>query len=316
MLRRLATPILMVSALLFIVAPPSWADDLVEVESDGAVGGSAEVVLTPRDPGEGSNNEDGGSGTATISVKTPGKSTCTHLGEKIDCSSSFGVWSQAKECWVQRVSPQPREDDPIWSGHDDGAIYWCTPPHTSGVTIGGRHMFWAPSGDAAGAPVLVDPVTLAEEAIERMRLVAPRIGMTPLDPEAPLLVGVDAWLWLDDRGPRGYGPITRSASAGSVSVRATAKVTKVVWDMGDGTRFTCRSAGTEWTPERGTGPSPTCGHTYELPSTGVGDGTYTVRATAHWRVDWTGAGQSGRITFTLTGARPVTVTELQVLQTG
>jgi hypothetical protein len=31
-------------------------------------------------------------------------------------------------------------------------------------------------------------------------------------------------------------------------------------------------------------------------------------------VDWAGAGQSGTITFTMTGARPLRVIELQVLQ--
>ena len=97
---------------------------------------------------------------------------------------------------------------------------------------------------------------------------------------------------------------------------ATAKVTKVVWEMGDGSRVTCRNPGTEWTPRQGSGPSPTCGHRYQTPSTGTRSGTFTVRATTHWRVDWTGAGQAGQIRFTLSRARDVEVTELQVLQTG
>ena len=93
-----------------------------------------------------------------------------------------------------------------------------------------------------------------------MDLVAPAIGMTPLKAGAPLLVGMDAWLWVDNAGDNAYGPITRTATAGPVSVTATARVARVVWDLGDGTRLTCRSAGTPWSPAKGTGASPTCGH--------------------------------------------------------
>lgn len=139
--------------------------------------------------------------------------------------------------------------------------------------------------------------------------------MTPMEPGAPLLVGMDAWLWIDNADQNGYGPITRTATAGDVSVTATAKVTKVVWELGDGNRLTCASAGTAWSPEKGTGPSPTCGHRYVTPSTTEPNGTFTVRATAHWQVDWAGAGQSGEITFTMDRAREQLVTEVQVLQT-
>jgi hypothetical protein len=40
-----------------------------------------------------------------------------------------------------------------------------------------------------------------------------------------------------------------------------------------------------------------------------------VRATAYWRVDWTGAGQSGHILFSMSSSRDQEVRELQVLQT-
>jgi hypothetical protein len=76
----------------------------------------------------------------------------------------------------------------------------------------------------------------------------------------------------------------------------------------------CRGPGTPWTPERGTGPSPTCGHRYTEASVAEPGGAFQVRATTHWRVDWTGAGQSGELTFTMSGSRPLRVTELQVLQ--
>jgi hypothetical protein len=258
----------------------------------------------------------GNSGAAQTGSKSPGKRVCTYKGDEITCTSDLGVWSEERQCFVQRVSPQPPADHAIWEGRDEGTIYQCVAPGSAfSAGVGNGFWFWAPSAGAAGAPVLVDPVTLAEKAIERMDLVSPTIGMTPLSAGAPLLVGMDAWLWVENAGPHGYGPITRTATAGPVSVTATARVTKVVWDLGDGTRRTCRSAGTPWSPEKGTGPSPTCGHRYLTPSTSEPDGSFTVRATAHWQVEWTGAGQAGEITFTMDGQRQQPVTEVQVLQT-
>ncbi len=242
--------------------------------------------------------------------------TCTHSGEEIDCTSDLGIWSQDRQCFVQRVSPEPPEDHPIWEGRAEGTVYQCSPAgaaFSAGTGVG--FWFWGPSAGDAGAPVLVDPVSLAEKAVERMELAAPEIGMTPMAAGAPLLVGMDAWLWIDNAGAHGFGPITRTATAGPTSVTATAQVAKVVWDLGDGTRLTCRGAGTPWSPAKGTGASPTCGHRYLTPSTQRDDETFTVRTTTYWRVDWSGAGQSGRITFTLNGERQQRVTEVQVLQT-
>ncbi len=238
------------------------------------------------------------------------KAACKYRGNKVDCKSDFGKWNNERQCWVKRADDQPPKSDPVWKGHSDGAIYWCTPPFAA-MPVETPYTFWSPV-----APSVADPSDLAEEAIERMQLTAPTVGMTPLNPQAPMVVGVNAWLWLADAGPHAYGPITRSATAGSTTVTATAQVTGVTWDLGDGTTLTCAGPGTPWTRARGTGPSPTCGHTYEHPSLDEPDDTFDVTATTHWQVDWTGAGQSGEITFTLDGSREIEVTEVQVLQTG
>ena len=250
-----------------------------------------------------------------MNVKSGSKATCAFGGHEIECRSKSGVWSAARQCYVAAVSPQPAADDPIWNGKSDGVIYQCIPPGAAFSAGSGRgYWFWAADGDAE-ATDLVDPVELAERAVERMDLVAPKIGATPLDPDAPLLVGMDAWFWVDNEGERSVGPITRTATAGPTTVTATARVVKTVWETGDGATVTCRSAGTPWTPKLGTGPSPTCGHRYDRASSSQPDGVFEIRATTHWRVDWSGAGQSGEITFTMTGARPLEVAELQVLQT-
>ena len=52
------------------------------------------------------------------------------------------------------------------------------------------------------------------------------IGIVPEDrPGSVGLVGMPVWLWAASPGPaQSWGPITRSASAGGVTVTATAKV--------------------------------------------------------------------------------------------
>jgi hypothetical protein len=244
--------------------------------------------------------------------------TCTFDGRPIDCTASDGTWSNQRQCWVRRLAPQPPQGDPRWEGHTEGAVYACRPPGAGeggtagGATGGGAYTFWAPPGD--GTPELVDPIVLAERAVDQMALRAPRVAATPLDPGAPLLVGMDAWFWLAQDEPRDVGPLRRTVTAGPVSVTAEARVTSVVWQTGDGATVVCSGPGTPWTPERGTGPSPTCGHRYEASSAGEPEGAFRLRATTQWQVDWAGAGQSGTITFTMTGARPLRVIELQVLQ--
>lgn len=280
---------------------PAAADDPVAIDRGRhGAGQSAEVVLNPRDSGDGGASS-GGGGKST-GVGSPRSHTCLYQGTKVDCTSSFGVWSQSDECWVQRMSPQPSFDDPLWSGREDGAIYWCQPPARAG-SIGGGHAFWAPSAGAAGAPVLVDPVTLAEEAVESMHLQAIGVGITPPQgPDTYTLVGIPTWMWVDDPTPRTWGPIRRSTSAGAVTVTANAKATKVVWDMGDGDVVSC-GTGTPYDPTYQAEPSPNCGHVYAAP------GRYHVTATSYWEVDWAGAGQSGTITFTLTRDAAVWVRE-------
>lgn len=244
---------------------------------------------------------------------------CVHLGEEIACQSEKGYWSNDLQCYVKLMPTQVTPDRP-YRGHTDGAVYWCRTPLPSGggrlgVGAGSAYFFWGPGPGSAGAPMVADPRQVAQIAIEQMDLEAPRIGMTPLRAGAPLLVGVDAWFWVDNAGQRGLGPVTRTATAGATTVRATARVTDVLWELGDGTTITCPSSGTPWTPDKGTGPSPTCGHRYVTPSASEPNGTYTVRATAHWSVDWSGSGESGTIPLSLSGVREQEVIEVQVLQT-
>ena len=189
---------------------------------------------------------------------------------------------------------------------EDGAWHICywPPPGSSWDPV------WIQNGE-----VTIDPVVLAQRAIASMDLDPIQIGIVPESgPNRVGLVGLPVWMWVDSPTDDTFGPITASASEGSVSVSATASVSSIVWDMGDGTTVTCTGEGTPYADHYGKQDSPTCGHRYEKMSTDQPDGAYQVTATSHWVVEWTGGGQSGTIEFDLTtDALPIRIGEAQVL---
>jgi len=211
-------------------------------------------------------------------------------------------------CWPGGPSsPQPLKDDPVWAGHTDGAIYDCIVPPLigrGGLFIAGLMIkYWSA---AAPAPP-PNPVTLAQQAIAAMNLKAITVGIVP-DPSGVGLVGMPNWMWVTNPTANTWGPLTRSASAAGWTVTATAQVTRVTWNMGDGQVVVCNGPGTPYQDSYGKRQSPDCGHTYTR------QGAYTVRATSHWVITWAGIGQSGTITMDLTNTAPLTIGEAQVLR--
>jgi hypothetical protein len=162
---------------------------------------------------------------------------------------------------------------------------------------------------AASTPAPVDPLVLAQEAVAAMQLRAIRIGMVPEDvPGSMGIVGVPAWLWVDGPDAQTFGPASSSASAGGVTVTATAKVSRVVWSMGDGKAVACVTAGTVFRSGDGGKQSPDCGYTYSK------QGTYTIRATSTWAITWTATtGVSGTMSLSFTSTRVLVVGEIQVV---
>ena len=69
-----------------------------------------------------------------------------------------------------------------------------------------------------------------------------------------------------------------------------------------------RLTGTPWTEQVATrAESPDCGHVYEK------QGSYRVRATSYWSVEWSAMGESGQISFTLSREVHNLIGELQVV---
>lgn len=229
----------------------------------------------------------------------------------VPCTSEYGYWSNKYHCYLQLLDPQPPASDPAWQGHEpsDGGIYQCYQRQTDMVI----NIFSADPPPAAGdGPT---PREVAEVAIDRMNLRAIDIGIAPEpSPDSVGLVGMPVWMWAANPNGHTYGPITASASAGGITVAATARVHLITWAMGDGTEVVCSTAGTPYQASFGKRESPDCGHTYERSSASRPSGRYTVTAISDWVVTWEGAGQTGTIRLNgLQRSAEIAVGEAQVL---
>jgi hypothetical protein len=261
-----------------------------------------------KDPGAPGNGGGGGPGSGGGKARV-----CKFGGETIPCKKYGGTWSVAHLCYLAKKDPQPPKSDPVWGGREDGAIYTCYNPYLPGAP-GWNTTIWL-----AGDPEEVDVEQLARQAVFLMQLRPIDMGITPKPgPDIMGYVGAPVWLWVENPRPETTGPISRSASAGGVTVTATARMTQVVWDMDDaGAKVTCSgrdAIGTPW--NRGVKTlrmSPTCGYRWQHPSGDRPDQKYTITATSHWRVDWNGGGASGVIEFELSDSLRLPVGEIQVV---
>lgn len=252
----------------------------------------------------------GGCGTFfCVGIETPGKDggKGQHAGGNDKVSDSNG--GDAEEpppCTYELADPQPPAGSFFWDGHDPsegGAVYL----ETCGDLTNFRYR-----GPGGLPGVAVNPALLAQQALDKMLLRGPEIGITP-KPGGKGVVGMPVYMWTE-KGPETYGPNSASASAGGITVTATAKVSKIVWNMGDGKTVTCTTAGTPYKAEYGKKPSPDCGHRYTAPSSTTGSGKFHVTATSTWTIDWEAtSGQSGQLTEVRDSAVDITVAEVQVL---
>ncbi len=222
---------------------------------------------------------------------------------------NLGWFSEADACYYQRLRPQPEETDPLWEGHHpDGAVYLAVCPGTPGT--GGGYV-WRPDPPPGFGGAAATPAQLANEAVRRMRLEGPGIGIVP-EPGKVGLVGLPVWMWTEVTA-RTWGPNTVTASIPGLSVTATANAEQVSWSMGDGRTVVCRTPGTVYQDRFGDRSSPDCGHTYRRSSAREPGAAYTVTATTTWRVRWTGGGQRGELTLDRSSTTRLRIGELQVL---
>jgi len=247
---------------------------------------------------------------------TPGGGTapqCTRFpAVAVPCSDpELGSWSNALGVYCKLASPQPPATDDVWKGHEgkDGAVYDCVDPFGRNFQLG---QLWLPQAPGS----TVSPQEAAQAVVRRMDLRAADIGIVPEDKPGSIgAVGAPVYMWTTP-GPTTFGPQVLTASAGGVTITAKAKVDRVVWDMGDGTKVTCRTPGTVYRDAFGFKMSPDCGHRYTNTSAGKPSNAYPITATSYWVVDWTGpAGSAGQITLNLLSRTSIVMGELQALVT-
>ncbi|MGP4009959.1 ATP/GTP-binding protein [Streptomyces sp. 4N124] len=236
-------------------------------------------------------------------------------GENQQASSQDGGDSKLK-CKYTEIDPEPPASagEP-WKGADpkksDLYFYSCwdttKPAGEQQQNLDGFVV--VPQGQPPAPQV--DPQELAQQAVDSMTLLGPDIA----SPKAAgkYTVGVPMWMWVN-QSATAYGPNTASASAGGITVTATAKVSKIVWEMGDGSSVTCNGPGTPYQASEGMAQSPTCGHVYSKTSGGSQGGKYLVTATSTWTIDWQGGGAAGQLTEVRQTNVQVAIGELQVVR--
>lgn len=297
------------------LTPGAASADTVCQQTNPATGMCLVWVEVPPDPGSpGSHADDGpqDSGSGAACYWDPAKQGLPGPpAGPVPCNSEYGYWSNTYNCYLRALDPPPPADDQAWQGHQpgDGVVYQCFQPQT-GLGI----LVWAqdpPPGSGAGPT----PREVAQLAIDQMQLSAIDIGIAPEPgPESIGLVGMPVWMWAKAPSEQTFGPITATASAGGITITATAKVLHVTWDMGDGTEVVCDTAGTPYKPSYGRKDSPDCGHTYKKSSAHEADDAYAVTATSSWVITWSGAGQTGTIRLDgLNRSTQIRIGEAQVL---
>ncbi|MFI9248069.1 ATP/GTP-binding protein [Streptomyces sp. NPDC053086] len=213
-------------------------------------------------------------------------------------------------CVYKLADPQPPAGSLDWEGHEpgDGAVYeqTCGWEGVDGDTI--TRMVWLAEPPAQQT---VDPAVLAQRAVDSMTLLGPDIASPRAD--GKYTVGVPMWMWVNQSATT-FGPNTASASAGGITVTATAKVSKIVWAMGDGASVTCNGPGTPYTSSEGMAQSPTCGHMYAKTSAGAQNSKFPVTATSTWTINWQGGGRAGQLTEVRQTNVQVAVGEVQVVR--
>lgn len=189
----------------------------------------------------------------------------------------------------------------IEPGCIDGNLWICVP----------RDPALPPDAPGPAAPSFAQAENMARSLQVVLNLDSPDIHIGP-EPAANewnmAVVGYPLWLWTTEATSR-TATVTRYGYTFTLSARRTG----VVFNMGDGTpSFTCATT-TPYPGETAIGvSSPDCGHRYATPS--LPTGTFSVRATAVWVVDWSMGTFSGSLPLRLSQARSVRVGELQSIQ--
>lgn len=312
MLRKRITAIfatLAAAATMVILVPSPAVADYVYCDANDVC---YTVIEAPAvDPVGSPDPETGFTPGATQCLYTKTLSDGTRQNVETPCSTDRGYWSNARQCYWSLADPQaapPPGADPL------GAFYTCR-PHPECGNLGGiiRDCYGVTQFLPNPPPGInqLTPGQAAARLIRTFQLAGVNIGFAP-DPNAPGsvgYVGIPIWMWVNDPTPLTYGPYSQTATLGGVTITATAEVTSILWNMGDGRTVACANPGTRYQVNFGLTDSPNCGYRYSTMS----NGRYNVTATSQWSVNWTGGGETGTVPITTASNTTVEIRELQAV---
>ncbi|MFB7471796.1 hypothetical protein [Kitasatospora sp. NPDC056184] len=243
-----------------------------------------EITVICNDGGQhGSTPPPSGGGGGGGGGGASGPQLCSWNGQVLACNDpELGWFSASSGCYYRVLNPQPPAGDRSWDGHDpkDGTVYNVTCRSSDGSISPPAATFLA----QAPVPAPPDPRAEADRYVhQKMRFHPPVLGFAPKkDP----VVGGNVWLWLED--PK--KPATDVLDLGALKVTVTPRVASVKWDLGDGTKVTCKgeaAVGTPYDVKYGAAPSPTCGHVFKTGSGTKKGGVFTGNVEVIWMNDVT-----------------------------
>lgn len=179
--------------------------------------------------------------------------------------------------------------------------------------VGSVQLVWwlaaPPTGFGGAIPA---PAILAERAVALLGLTGPQIELSP-PATSKQVVGLPTWMWTRINRAT-WATHNATAAVPGESVTATARAVSISWSMGDGNTVVCANPGTPYSSaDTANESSPTCGYTYQTPSSGSPDGAYRVTGTTTWRVSWAGAGTAGQLTLQRPSSVLVVVAEAEAV---
>ena len=233
---------------------------------------------------------------------------CNWQGQNVPCKDPDFGYYMGGGCYWQALNPPPAAAPP--AGQDPAKGAWgvqsCLTAPNSGVAT--QVYYWMENPNAGPTPA-----QLARQALAKIHLLGAQIGIAPR-PSGAGAVGLPVWLWTAVNAGT-WGPQSASASGGGITVTITAKASRIVWRMGDGDQVTCANPGTPYKAKYGMSTSPTCPYTYAVPSSTITHphGRFTITATTHWTVNWSGGGQTGVLNPTSQSQTSVEIGEIPVV---
>lgn len=288
----LLAPLLAV-ALLWLAAGPAEADGQCTASTAPWCTSNGSAPGTPA--GGGANTGGHGAG-------------CTWNGQPVPCTDpGFGSYL-GNGCYWQPLVPQPHVVPP--SGDNPSKGVWgvksCYTAPGSGVVM--QLYVWRRNP----APTMT-PAQIARLALAKLHLLGAQIVVAP-QPGGAGTVGLPVWLSTTVTTGT-WGPQHASDTEDGITVAITARASRIVWALGDGSTVSCANPGTAYESRFGMAASPTCGYVYALPSSTPAHphGRYTITATTYWTVTWAGGGQTGVLTPTSQAQTSVEIGEVQVV---